>query len=148
MIDFQFKATGMDEAARFLQQLPVNLEKNVLRGMIRAAAKPVAEDARARAPLLKDEDPRRLRGALARSVRVMSTIVRGAVVKGGVVAGSMKKTLKSKADAFYAKWIEYGRAGQAAVPFMRQAAAAKTQAAIDAAIAYVRERVAAGDLKR
>jgi HK97 gp10 family phage protein len=147
-IDFEFKVQGLAQLNSELQQLPVRLEKNVLRGMIRAAAKPVVEEARARAPVLKDEADGREPGALRRSVRAMSTVVRGALVKGGVVAGSAKKTLKTKADAFYARFIEYGTAKMAAIPFLRPAAHGKSAAAIDAAARYVRERVAAGDLKK
>lgn len=147
-MDFQFKASGLEEAHRALRDLPVQVEKNILRGMIRAASIPVRDAARAAAPRLKDEDTRRVAGALARSVRIMSTLLKNGVVRGGVAAGSTKRTLKSAADAFYAKWVEYGRNGQAPQPFMRPAASSQTPAAIAAAGAYVRARVEAGDLKK
>jgi hypothetical protein len=44
---------GLEEAFKALEQLPAKMEKNILRGAIRAAAKPVADDARRRAPVLK-----------------------------------------------------------------------------------------------
>jgi HK97 gp10 family phage protein len=147
MIDLIFEAKGFSELARELTELPVRIEKNILRGMIRAAAKPVVADARAKAPRLTDFDPRRVPGALAASIRVMSTATKGALIKGGVAVGSNKRTLKTPADAFYAKWVEYGRNGMSPQPFLRPAAASATPAALEAAAAYVRDRIDAGDLK-
>jgi HK97 gp10 family phage protein len=149
MID---KVGGLRELHDFLQQLPVRLEKNILRGMVRAAAKPVADAARAKAPVLKEDDPRRVPGALAKSVRIMSTVVRGAEVKGGVAAGGRvnvkKGRVRGETNAFYAPFVEYGTKNMAAQPFMRPAADTQFHAAIDVGAAYVRERVDAGDLKK
>ncbi|HXC40333.1 MAG TPA: HK97 gp10 family phage protein, partial [Burkholderiales bacterium] len=83
----EFRVAGLAELYQTLEQLPLKLEKNILRGAIRAGAKVVADDARRRAPVLTEADPRRVPGALAKSVRVMSTGVKGGVVKGGVVVG-------------------------------------------------------------
>lgn len=144
----EFKVEGLAEALRFMDELPVKVEKNIVRGMIRAAAAPVAEDAQRRAPRLRIPDPRRVIGALAISVRVMSTAVKNGVVKGGVVAGTRARNLKSKLDAFYARFVEYGTAKMTAQPYLRPAIDAKTPAAVDAAAAYVRGRVEAGELTK
>jgi HK97 gp10 family phage protein len=151
-METEFKVEGLKELYDMLQQLPVKLEKNILRGAIRAGSKSVADEARRRAPVLSFPDPRREMGALSKSVRVMSTGVRGGVVKGGVVAGG-KTTVgrgKSKvaADAFYAKFVEFGTAKMRAHPFMRPAVDTRTQQAIDATAAYIRDRVEAGDLTK
>jgi HK97 gp10 family phage protein len=148
MPELEFTVHGMAELHDFLQRLPERVERNILRGMIRAASKPARDRARELAPRLKDDDPRRVPGALAASVRIMSTLLKGGVVKGGVAAGSMKRTAGSAKDAFYAHFLEYGAAHTPAQPFMRPAADATTAAALALAAAYVQERLAAGDLKR
>lgn len=147
-----FKVTGLEEAFRELEQLPVRLEKNILRGAIRAGAKPVADDARRRAPVLQEADPRRVAGALAKSVRILAVGVKNGVVKGGVAAGGAVKVGRGKAgkaaDAFYAWFVEKGTHKMAPRPFLRPAADTQTPAAIDATVTYIRGRVEAGDLKR
>jgi HK97 gp10 family phage protein len=142
------KPRAFPSSPRELTELPVRIEKNILRGMIRAAAKPVVADARAKAPRLTDFDPRRVPGALAASVRVMSTATKGGSSRAASRPGSMKRTVKTPADAFYAKWVEYGRNGMSPQPFLRPAAASATPAAIEAAAAYVRDRIDAGDLRK
>lgn len=141
----EFQVQGLKELHDILQQLPVRLEKNVMRGAIRAGSKPVAEEARRRAPVLKDGDPRRVMGALSKSVRVMSPNVKQGVVRGGVVAGGKSSVGRGKnkvqADAFYAHFVEFGTVNMAAQPFMRPAVDAKTNAAIEATAQYIRERV-------
>ena len=140
----------MKELYDALEQLPVKLEKNVLRGAIRAGAKPVADEARRKAPVLKDFDPRRIFGELAKSVREMATGVKNGIVKGGVVAGG-KSTVgrgkdKVEADPFYAHMVEYGTVKMPPQPFMRPAIDTRTQAAIDATAQYIRERLASPEL--
>lgn len=141
------KVTGLAELHRVLQQLPVKVEKNILRGMIRAACKPVVDVARALAPMLKEADPRRVPGALRRSIRTMSTAARGAEIKGGVAAGGRARLKGSDADAFYASFVEYGTVNTPPKPFMRPAADSQADAALEAAAAYVRDRLEAGDLR-
>lgn len=141
------KVTGLAELNRTLQQFAVKTEKKVLRGMIRAACKPVVDAARAMAPTLKEADPRRIPGALKKSIRTMSTAQRGSMVKGGVAAGGRARLKGNDADAFYASFVEYGTVNTPPKPFMRPAADSQIGAALDAAAAYVRERLEAGDLK-
>ncbi len=147
-----FEVQGLKDLFDRLQQFPVKLEKNVLRGAIRAGAKLVADEARRKAPVLSSPDPRREMGALAKSVRIMSTGVRGGVVLGGVVAGGGKTSVgrgqnKVVADVFYAHFVEYGTQNMGPQPFMRPAIDTKTRAAIDATAQYIRDRVEAELLK-
>ena len=150
-MDETFKVDGLSALYEQLQQLPVKLEKNILRGAIRAGAKPVAAEARRLAPVLSSNDPRREMGALSKSVRIMSTGTRGGTVKGGVVAGGRttvgRGQNKVKADAFYAHFVEYGTVKMTARPFMRPAVDTRTQEAVEATAQYIRDRVEAGDLK-
>lgn len=146
-----FHVDGLKELYDQLQAIPVKMEKNILRGAIRAGAKVIADEARRRAPVLSSFDPRRVMGALAKSVRVMATGARGGTIKGGVVAGGKSTVGRGKnkvdADAFYARFVEFGTVKMGARPFMRPAVDSRTPQAIEATAQYIRDRVEAGDLK-
>lgn len=147
-----FEVKGLDELYQRLEQLPVKLERNILRGAFRAGAKVIADEARRRAPVLQSMDPRRVFGALAKSVRVMATGTRGGVVKGGVVAGGRSSVGRGKdkvqADAFYAHFVEYGTQKMPPKPFMRPAIDGKTQACVDETARYIKDRVEAGEVTK
>ena len=89
MASTEFKVEGLDELKKRLDRLPDNLERNVLRGAIRAACKPIVNEAKARVPVLGAVfdvssgrfvssrrvallDSRRIAGALKRSIRARS----------------------------------------------------------------------------
>lgn len=79
---------GMKELAQFMHQLPDKLEKNIMRGGLRAGAKVLAAEAEKNVPV--DE------GDLKKSLKVSTSNKRGVV------------TASVKATDFKAKWIEYG----------------------------------------
>lgn len=79
---------GLKELAAFMHQLPEKLEKNVMRGALRAGAKVLAEDVVKNVPV--DQ------GELKKSIKVSTRS------KRGVVAASVKT------DLFYARFVEYG----------------------------------------
>jgi len=148
----EFRVAGLAELYQTLEQLPLKLEKNILRGAIRAGAKVVADDARRRAPVLTEADPRRVPGALAKSVRVMSTGVKGGVVKGGVVVGQGRTLVgrgagRQVADVFYAHFVEYGTVNMAARPFLRPAMDSKSGEAVEVTAQYIRDRLESEALK-
>lgn len=140
---------GLSDLNRFLQQLPVKLEKNVLRGAMRAGAKVTAAAVQASAP--------KLTGVLAAGVKVASA------GKGGRVIGTVKLTGK---HAFIGPWLEYGVAahqitakgggwlffgafaksvqhpGLQPRPFMRPALDSQAGAAVVAAAEYTKKRLA------
>lgn len=140
MPDLEFKAQGLAELQRALDELPMKLEKNLVRGAIRASAKPIADDAKKRVPVLQIPDGRRIAGALRKSIRARGVNYRGGMLTGGVTAGGSNKAAK-KGDTFYARFIEFGTAKMAARPFLRPAIARQTPAAIEAFAAYIRERL-------
>lgn len=82
---------GLRQLGEFMQQLPVKLEKNVLRGALRAGAKPVQREAKANAP--KDT------GLLASGIKISTS------GKGGTVIAKVKLTGK---HAYLGNWMEYG----------------------------------------
>jgi HK97 gp10 family phage protein len=143
------KITGLAELHKALQELPAKIERNVLRGGLRAGANVIREEARNRAPVKS--------GALRDSIRVSVRAKRGEVT-ATIKAGGKK--------AWYAHLVEYGTArhfikpknrqslffaglmkevvdhpGAQRKPFMRPALDTKTQAAVEAAAAYMRARL-------
>jgi HK97 gp10 family phage protein len=140
-----FEVQGLKELNARLQQFPVKLERNILRGALRAGAQPIVEDARRRAPVLSVLDPRRVFGALAKSIHARGVQSKNGTLTGGVVAGGVATVGRGKgkaiADAFYARFIEFGTSKMAARPFLRPAIDSKTPAAIDATADYIRQRV-------
>ena len=140
---------GLAELQKFLDQLPVKIEKNVMRGALRAGAKPVLEQAIARVPVQS--------GELKNSLKI-STSARGGTV-----------TAKVKTNVFYAKFVEFGTKAHfitakkggwlsfggifaksvwhPGIPkgphaFMRPALDSQAQAAVIAAAEYMKNRLA------
>ena len=146
--------TGLADLQKFLDALPAKMEKNILRGAMRAGAK--VQLARAK-DLVPVETTGPHPGALRASLRI-KTGVRGGVVKATVSAGNKK--------AFWARWVEFGTAahfikpknrkslffagiarevinhpGARPKPFMRPALDATVQGAVAAVGEYIRKRL-------
>jgi hypothetical protein len=79
---------GLAEVDRFLQQLPGKIQRNVMRGGLRAGAGELRDGAR--------ENVNSISGALARSYR-LTTRARGTEVTAAVVS-----------NHYTAQWVEYG----------------------------------------
>lgn len=92
----EFRMTGLEQINQALSQLPEKLARNVMRGALRAAAKPIKEEAFALAPVSS--------GRLADSVRVTSRI------KNGIPTAAVKAGGKGarSASVFWARWVEKG----------------------------------------
>jgi HK97 gp10 family phage protein len=149
----QLNITGGKELAEFLKTLPAKLERNVMRGAMRAGAKVVADEA-------KRNVPTRM-GALKKSIRVSSKTNKG-MVSASAKAGNKK--------VFYASWVEFGTAphkivaqkmflrfkakdgkmvttysvnhtGAISKPFMRPALDSKAADSIRAVGQYVKQRM-------
>ena len=150
MATTDFKMEGGAELVKALQELPVKIERNVMRGTMRAAAKPMAKRAKALAPVDT--------GALKQSVRVSTKARRGRVT-ATITAGNGK-------DVYYAHMVEFGTAahlikpktkkslgfkggefayanhpGITPRPFMRTAMDTEAGASVQAAIAYAKKRL-------
>ena len=146
--------TGLAELQKFLDALPAKMEKNILRGAMRAGSK--VQLARAK-ELVPVETAGKHPGALRDSLRI-TTSARGGVVKATVKAGNKK--------AYYAHMVEFGTAahfikpknkkslffagiarevidhpGAKPKPFMRPALDATVTAAVAAVGAYIRSRL-------
>lgn len=139
-MDAEFNVTGLDDLLKKLDRLPENLEKNVLRGAIRASAAPIVKDAKTRVPVLQDRDDRRIAGALRRSIRARSVQMKNGRLTGGVTAGGSDKS-RGKGDTFYARFVEFGTAKMQARPFLRPAIDHQTGNATEAFGSYIRDRL-------
>lgn len=139
---------GLAQLQAALDSLPAKLERNIMRGALRAGANTLRDAAKANAPADT--------GALRDSIRT-STRVRRGVVVARVIAGGNKK-----GEPFYAHMVEFGTAahivkgpsvlggklfsniehpGARAKPFMRPALDNSAGAAVETARDYVRTRL-------
>lgn len=91
MANESFNVQGLKELHQMLQELPVRIEKNIMRGAIRAGANVYRDAARLAAPV---DD-----GTLKKSIKTGSTNVK----KGNVV-------VNVGTDLYYARMIEFGTA--------------------------------------
>lgn len=151
----EVKIDGLDELFKAMQEMPVKLEKKVLRGAMRAGAKVFLDRARAKVPTKT--------GKLRKSLRI-STRVRNGKIEARLIAGNK--------EAFYPHMVEFGTAahfikpksrkslffaglareivdhpGAKPQPFMRPAFDGGTTDAIEAARAYAARRIDEGALK-
>lgn len=156
-----FEVKGLKELNKFLQQLPAKVETNIMRGALRAAAKPVMEAAKANAPTGEPSESAKRRyklynGALRDSIRISSRIDRrNKQVKARVIVGGKSK--KTGADVFYAYIVEFKgsrphslrKGGKGPVthpgmdpnPFLRTALDSQAGEAIKAAGEYIKKRL-------
>jgi HK97 gp10 family phage protein len=145
---------GLTELHRALQDLPAKIERNVLRGGLRAGAKTIENEARRLVPARS--------GKLRDSVRVVTrTSSRTGMVRAQIKAGG-----RGKNAAYYAHWVEFGTSrhwikpknrkslffaglmreavehpGAQRRPFLRPAFDAKAQTSIEEMARYIRERL-------
>ncbi len=154
----EIKVTGLSELQKLLDDLPANVEKNVVRGGIRTAARVIQDEAKRLCPvggnnLPNGESP----GDLRDSIRISMKVKQG-LVKANINAGSNK--------AYYAHMVEFCTAqhfikpkhhkslfiaglmkeivdhpGAKAKPFMRPAIDSKAEEAIAAMADYMSERI-------
>lgn len=108
---------GLQDLQKFLSMLPSQIEANVLRGALFAGAKVIRDEAKRLAPVAPPTAKNRrlykgYAGALRDSIRAGAMLDKKAgEVYAYVRAGSHGKSRKGKgADAYYARWVEYGTA--------------------------------------
>ena len=142
--------TGLSELQKFLDELPVKIEKNIMRGALRAGMNVVKPVAQANA--------HKVSGLMAAGLKV------GTRVRVGTVTASLKAT---GPHGFLAKWVEFGtrahniasktggwlsfggifaksvaHPGARPFPFMRPALDGQAQNAVIAAGEYIKNRLA------
>jgi len=151
----EFDVAGLSELWAKMQDIPVKIETNILRGGLRAGAISIQQEARR---LVNN-----VSGDLAKSIRVTTKVKRGTVYSL-VIAGKHKKPT----DPYYAHMVEFGTAahwirpkklggalfwkghplakgvahpGAQKKPFMRPAMDGKSQQALEAMADYMAERL-------
>jgi HK97 gp10 family phage protein len=112
-----------------LHQFPINIQKNVLRGAVRAGAKPIVDEARALVP--KDT------GNLKKSIGIVSRKSKDR----SKVKFSVTPRRGGKYDGFYAHMIEFGTSKMQPQPFMRPAFEKQDNQSIEAAKEYIAKRI-------
>lgn len=155
---------GLAELDRLLKELPANIERNVLRGGLRAAGKVVEDEARRLVPVAPPSGSNaKAYGAAAGALRASIRTAMRVRTKAGWVNAQVKAGNK---HAWYAHLVEFGTArhwikprnrkslffaglareavdhpGARPKPFMRPAFDGKSQAAIEAMADYIRQRL-------
>lgn len=89
--EVSFKIDGLSDLYKQLQELPLRIEKNIMRGAVRAGATVYRDRARELSP--------KVTGALRKSIKVSSTKIRKGEARVSVVA-----------DEWYAHLVEFGTA--------------------------------------
>lgn len=156
MTDINVK--GLSELQVFLDTLPAKIETNILRGALRAGARPIYQAAKQAAPVGDVSEIAKFKyklypGALRDSIRISARIDRrNRNITASIKAGGKKR--KTGADVFYAHMVEFGtrphalskggevtHPGTAPRPFMRPAIDSQAQNAILAAGEYIKKRL-------
>ena len=141
---------GLEELKKTFLALPAELGEKVVRGGLRAAAKPIRDEARENAPVLKDPDPRRKPGTVQKaiSVRRSKQDKYGVYVSVKPLSAKKIKSFKQAGgkaadnpdDPFYWIFKEFGTSKMPADPFMRTAYESKKYEAIEKFEAYAKNR--------
>lgn len=155
------KTKGLNELNSFLGSLPTKLAANVMRGALRAGAKPIKDAAVSNAPTGEPSEVGKKRyklynGALRDSIRISGRIDRrNGNIKARIIAGG--KSRKTDANVYYAHMVEYGtkrhstkkrgrgdlnHPGTTPKPFLRPALDSAANEAIKTAGEYIKKRLA------
>ena len=140
---------GLAELNKYLQTLPIRIEKNVLRGSLRAGAKPILAQAVAMVPVLSSELKKSLKiGTRARGGTVTATVKTNVFYARFVEFGTQGHFINAKPGGFlsfggiFAKSVWHPGIPKGPKAFMRPALDSQAQTAVIAAAVYMRNRLA------
>lgn len=139
MADIEIDIKGLDGIVDKMSKLPSRLQRSGLRKAARQAANIIRNDARRRARALDDpETPEKIwKNIIVQESRRGSRRVGGVMMRVGVRGGASRNQHSKDAsqnpggDTRHWRFKEFGTAKTAAQPFMRPAASANAQAAVD-----------------
>ncbi|HXF67675.1 MAG TPA: HK97-gp10 family putative phage morphogenesis protein [Burkholderiales bacterium] len=146
---------GLRELRNALLALPRRIARPLLNRSLMVGGRLIRDEARARVPLLRVPDRRRVRGALRRAIHAgvarpqghaASVWVRVRPLTRGQIAAFKRRAgagAQNPLDPFYWRWLEFGTSKMAARPFLRPAFEAKKEQAARAIIADLRPRILA-----
>lgn len=111
MASIDIKVRGLSELQKFLDEFPVKVERNIMRGALRAGIKQIKELAYSYAPVgLPNAENVSLYGgyvgALRDSIRISTRGQKSGQPLVRLIAGGKNK--KTGADVYYAHMIEFG----------------------------------------
>jgi HK97 gp10 family phage protein len=111
-----YKIEGLDALKRNINELTADLKRKVVRAGLRDAAAPIARQARANAPVLKEDHPYRLPNTLKKSIITKASKEFNG--KNGVIGVYIsvkkrkglggKESAKNPFDPFYWRFMEFG----------------------------------------
>lgn len=104
-----------------MKKFPTNVQKNIMRGATRAAAKVVQQNAINNAPDLSGTLKKSIvvRGGRSRDKQFTEAVVKITYTERDARKGKEKRVATN--NAFYASMVEYGTKDTAAQPFLRPA---------------------------
>ena len=141
---FYTKAGGIssnidtEQLLKALKQLPINIQKNVMVGAIRAGANVVRDEARRLAPV----DTGNLQKSIA-TIQNTSRNDRFSMVKSNpnFISFSVTPSRGGKYDGWYAHFFEFGTSKMNARPFLRPAFESKADEVLQRTKEYIAERL-------
>jgi HK97 gp10 family phage protein len=149
----EVQVKGLDDLKRAVEELTADLRRKVVIGALRDAARPIVAAARANAPILRTPDARRTAGLVRRNIATFTSKRfkgQGGVIgvyisvrknKGRRIKGTRVRVKALQSDPFYWKFLELGTRFMPAMPFLRPAAEAGWQGAIDIFKQRIAERI-------
>lgn len=158
-----FRMTGLDDLKRALEELGTDLRLKVVRAALRDAARLIATDAKARAPVLSRGTAFRTPGLVRRSIGVLiskdakargeiGVYVRVRRPRGAALRAFKRATGRdggaNPLDPFYWKFLEFGTKKMRARPFMLPAFNARATQAIDVFSRRIGERIEKANRRR
>jgi len=115
---------GLQDLKRILEAFPVKVEKNIMRGAVRAGAKLVQQEAKSNARVLS--------GQMRNGIKI------GTNSRGGKVTATVRAR---GPHGYLALFHEYGTVKMRAHPFMRPALDSQANSAVVAAGNYIKSRL-------
>lgn len=131
---FYTKAGGIsssiknEELLKTLKKFPINIQKNVMTGAIRASANVIRDEARIRVPKKTKNLSKSIVSIKRRAER-------------GQVYFSVTPSKGKPNDGWYAHFIEFGTSKMSAKPFMRPAFEQSENESLSAAKEYIAKRI-------
>lgn len=144
MGDVSIDVTGVDEILEKINGLSARMQRNVVTAGMRAGARVIANDAKARASALDDpKTPQNIaKNITVRASRKEARRINGVAMQIGVMGGAKQSAVSAfksgskggpGGDTWYWRLLEFGTVKMPARPFMTPAMNGKAQEAFKAA---------------
>lgn len=119
---------GADELKAVLKRMGDEARETLVDEVAMAGAQEILPEAIARAPVLKESDPRRVAGNL--KAKISAWLLKKKPGEATAAVGISRRDMRvGILAAFYASWVEFGTKAMDAIPFLRPAFDAKASAA-------------------